>query len=232
MFWNLVDFANIALIHEQFHIDEWSRVWLRIPIALLIFVWGSRCFFPLWTELFARGFALSLPQFPSRLFGLFPQLLHIALAHQPLQSPALASPTGLQRSGSDRRIIWILFDELSYHQTFDHPAPGIEVPNFNDCVTGDIVQSAEPAGFLYRSHHSILVLGKPIDQIRSTINGELWYRDQVQQRWFWLRSKATLFALAQRNGWNTGNRWLVHSLLPHARSCGQQMFLGSEFNSG
>ena len=224
MFWNLVDFANIALIHEQFHIDEWSRVWLRIPIALLILSGALACFFPLWTELFARGVRLVIAAVSFSAVWIVPQLLHIALAHQPLQSPALASPTGLQRSGSDRRIIWILFDELSYHQTFDHPAPGIEVPNFNRLRDGSISFSQlRPAGFYTDRIIPSLFLGKPIDQIRITINGELWYRDQVQQRWFGYDPNATLFALAQRNGWNTGiDGWFIpycRTLAPVVNRC-------------
>jgi hypothetical protein len=55
-----------------------------------------------------------------------------------------------------------------------------------------------------------LFLGSRIDQIRSTVTGDLWYKDELQNRWLAYDPNATLFALAERNGWNSAvDGWFV-----------------------
>jgi hypothetical protein len=49
-----------------------------------------------------------------------------------------------------------------------------------------------------------LFLGRRIDQIRSTVDGDLGYYDESQQRWVSFDPNATLFGLAQQNGWSSG----------------------------
>jgi hypothetical protein len=132
-----------------------------------------------------------------------PQLLHLALVRQLDKRAAPNHPPIL--SGSNRRIVWILFDELSYEQAFDHPASGIKLPNFDRLHTGSVLFSnLKPAGFYTERIIPSLFLGRRIDQIRSTVYGDLWYKDETQNRWLAYDPNITLFALAQRNGWSSG----------------------------
>jgi hypothetical protein len=49
-----------------------------------------------------------------------------------------------------------------------------------------------------------LFLGHRFDRFRSSINGELSYRENSQRRWIVYDPHLTLFGLAQRSGWGTG----------------------------
>jgi hypothetical protein len=66
------------------------------------------------------------------------------------------------------------------------------------------LSNLKPAGFYTDRIIPSLFLGRRIDQIRSSLAGDLWYKDESQNRWLAYDPNATLFALAQRNGWNTG----------------------------
>jgi len=145
-----------------------------------------------------RGLAFSA-------FWIVPRLLHLALVH-PLDESAASNhrPTPTV-SGSSRRIVWILFDELSYDQTFDHRAFGIELPNFDRLRARSVSFShLRPAGFYTEQIIPSLFSGRRIDQIRSTVDGDLWYKDPSQNRWLAYDPSITLFAVAQQNGWSSG----------------------------
>ena len=47
-------------------------------------------------------------------------------------------------------------------------------------------------------------MGRRIDRTRSTVKGDLWYYDESQHRWIAYDPNATVFGLAQRNGWSSG----------------------------
>jgi hypothetical protein len=151
----------------------------------------------------ALRFALAALAFSA--LWIVPHLLHLALLRPPIQSAAPNHLSAFTSSGSNRRIIWILFDELSYDQTFEHPASGIKLPNFDRLRAGSVsFSNLKPAGNSTALIIPSLFLGQYINQTRSTIDGEFWYKDESQHRWLAYDPNATLFGLAQRSGWNTG----------------------------
>ncbi len=132
-----------------------------------------------------------------------PRLIHLALIRQP--TVAALHQSGPTPGNSNRRILWILFDEISYHQTFEHPLSGVSLPNFDRLRNESFsFSSLEPAGFSTDLVIPSLFLGRRIDQIRSTVHEDLWYKDGSQNRWLIYDPDATLFGLAQRNGWSSG----------------------------
>jgi len=136
---------------------------------------------------------------------IIPQLLYIASIHASNQATSPLQVPSAMHNSSDRRIVWILFDELSYDQTFDHPAPGIILPNFDRLRTESVSFSKlKPTGFYTKLVIPSLFLDRRIDRIRSTVHGYLWYKDESQNRWIAYDPNTTLFGLAQQNGWSTG----------------------------
>ena len=119
-----------------------------------------------------------------------------------------ASGAGL-RSKSLRaeggRIVWLLFDELSYDQTFDHRFPGLAMPAFDQFRSESVVFSdLKPAGYYTDRVIPSFFLGTPVDNIRSTLDGEPQVKLAGSQRWQAFDAHATLFSDAQRLGWTTG----------------------------
>ena len=211
MLWCIVDFAILVLVHQQYQvlrqyqIEHWGPIWWKSAFAILPMSGVLAYFLPRVTQPAVRALRLALAAFAFNAVWIVPQLLHLALLRQPGQSAPANILSTLTNSGSNQRIVWILFDELSYDQTFDHPATVIKLPNFDGLRAESVsFSNLSPSGNYTDKIIPSLFLGQRINQTRSTIDGELWYNDESQHRWIAYDPNATLFGLAQRSGGNTG----------------------------
>lgn len=149
-------------------------------------------------RIFVSAFAFSA-------LWIVPQLIHLALIRAPREASASLHPLTSVSGSLNHRIVWILFDELSYDQTFGHKAAGISLPNFNLLRNESVsFSNLSPAGFYTDRIVPSLLLGRPINQIRSTLDSNLSYMDESLGRWMVYDPDATLFAVAQKSGWTTG----------------------------
>jgi hypothetical protein len=203
--WRIVEIAIVGMQTDLRITAYWLGIWRQSCIAIFLLSGVLAFFLPRITQPAVRAVRLVIAAFAFSALWIVPQLLYLALVRQTVQSTAPSHLFAPANSSSNRRIIWILFDELSYDQTFDHPAPGMKLPNFDRLRTESVsFSNLKPAGFYTDRIIPSLFLGRRINQIRSTVDGNLWYKDESQNRWFAYDPNATLFALAQRNGWNTG----------------------------
>jgi hypothetical protein len=86
----------------------------------------------------------------------------------PLHDATLNKPTQPGRP----RVIWILFDELSYQQVYERRLPGLELPAFDALASESTVFThAVPAGAMTEMVLPALLSGEPIDDIRPLANG-------------------------------------------------------------
>lgn len=204
MLWRIADFA-VKMQTDLRIAAYWNGTRLQSCVATCL-VWGLLAYlFPRVAESATRAVRLVIASFAFCAIWIIPQLLHLALIRQPAQSAAPEHLTIVAESGFNQRIIWILFDELSYDQTFDHRTLGMNLPNF-DLLRAESVSfsNLKPAGFGTDLIIPSLFLGQRIDQIRSTVSGDLWYKDESQRRWLAYDANATLFGVARRGGWSTG----------------------------
>ncbi len=139
-----------------------------------------------------------------------PELLHQGLQAQrtdssgPVTHPVPAPGRG-KVTNRDQRIVWLLFDELSYDQTFDHRFPGLAMPSFDDFKSKSVVFSdLKPVGINTDRVIPSFFLGRPVDKIRSDLDGEPMFQFAGSQQWQAFDANATLFADAHRLGWTTG----------------------------
>jgi len=205
MLWRIVDLSISLLSNSDYHSFRWAYAWKQSCIVILLLSATLAYFLPNITLPAVRAVRLVVAGLAFSAFWIVPRLLHLALVH-PLDESAASNhrPTPTV-SGSSRRIVWILFDELSYDQTFDHRAFGIELPNFDRLRARSVSFShLRPAGFYTEQIIPSLFSGRRIDQIRSTVDGDLWYKDPSQNRWLAYDPSITLFAVAQQNGWSSG----------------------------
>jgi len=183
----------------------WNHARSEICIAMLLLSGLLACFRPRITEPLVRIIRVVVASFAFSALWIVPQLVLIAMAGEPhaAAKPSLQSPDA--DNTPRRRIIWILFDELSYDQTLDHPAPGIKLPNFDRLRTESVsFSNLTPVGYDTDRIIPSLLLGRRINDIRSTIAGDLWFRDENQGRWVVYNPNETLFGVARQNGWNSG----------------------------
>lgn len=137
------------------------------------------------------------------LLWIYPQLLCTAIRTH-------ASTIKFDRSvhaaaAAQGRVIWILLDELSYDQVFEHRQPDVRLPHFDELRNSSVVFSdVQPAGYLTEKIVPALLLGRPIDAIRSSLRRDLYVHDAETSRWGLFDEQASIFGTAKDAGWTTG----------------------------
>jgi hypothetical protein len=157
-------------------------------------------------SLFLLGFS-TLWMFPELLYGAGRSFTH--------EASSFHGESNIRLNATEPRIIWIIFDELSYDQAYEHRWTGLDLPNF-DRLLGESVTftNVRPAGFYTEDVIPSLFLGRAVSQIRVSTSGELSvYLDDVHQ-WRLFDASQTIFADARRSGWTSG---LVGWRLPYCR---------------
>lgn len=183
---------------------------LALSLALLIpsvFVWR---FFPAAYRKLAAAVQWGYLSLGVCILWVLPQLVLLAIHHQPHEAMASsreASAAGLraQASAGESRIIWILLDELSYDQAFEHRQPGLKLPNF-DALRAESTSfsDVQPAGYYTDYIVPALLRGRPVTSIDSSLDGALSVRESRNARWERFDPQSTVFADAERMGWSTG----------------------------
>jgi Sulfatase len=201
--WRIVDVAIQVQANEQI-IADWERARMLSFIGLFLLLGALAHFLVRRTELFLRAVHLLIASFALCALWVVPELVFVTIAHGPNESSTYRR-ISLQHRAPNKRIVWILFDELSYDQTFDHPNPEIQLPNLDRFRDESVsFTNLQPAGYYTDRIIPSLLLGRRIDRIRGTLQGDLWYLDESENRWVPYDPDATLFGLAKLNGWNSG----------------------------
>jgi hypothetical protein len=127
------------------------------------------------------------------------------------QDPSLPGAAG-------NRIIWIMFDELSYDQTFDHPQPGVVLPAFDGLRNQSFsFSNIKPAGYYTENIIPTILLGQQVDMIRRTSEDQFSYKKKDQKQFRQFDPRDTIFNTARAEGWTAG---LVGWLIPYCRFMG------------
>jgi len=136
------------------------------------------------------------------IFWMLPELVYMAVKAEPHDVVSF-SRTASQNAPPERRIVWVLFDELSYDQTFEHRQPDIDLPNF-DRFAGESVSfgNVQPVGYYTELIIPSLLWGKQIRQERSDFAGHAAVK--TAEGWRAYSSDQTLFADAERAGLHAG----------------------------
>jgi hypothetical protein len=102
-------------------------------------------------------------------------------------------------------VVWILLDELSYDQVYEHRLADLQLPHFDELKSGSVVFSdVQPEGYFTERILPALFIGRRINNIRSSTNRDLQYHDYFEGRWERFNQQATVFGEAKRLGWTTG----------------------------
>jgi hypothetical protein len=102
------------------------------------------------------------------------------------------------------RVIWIVLDELSYQQVYEKRFPGLQLPAFDQLASQSTVFThVVPAGIYTHIVIPSLLSGRPIDQIRSSADGQLFTHDPASNAWQRFDPHDTVFQDALNNGYTT-----------------------------
>jgi hypothetical protein len=112
--------------------------------------------------------------------------------------------TSLQPPRVHPLLVWIIFDELSYDQVFEHRSRDLNLPNF-DALRNEstVFTDTQPAGYHTVKIIPSLLTGKIVDGIRYNFHNRLWVHHENESGWAPINGQQTVFADAQQNGWRT-----------------------------
>jgi Sulfatase len=102
------------------------------------------------------------------------------------------------------RLVWVVFDELSYDQVFEDRADGLALPNF-DALRNEstVFTNAQPIGDKTVKILPSLLSGRVIDKYNFTFDNRLQVHDVGTHGYTLLDGSGTVFADAQKSGWRT-----------------------------
>jgi hypothetical protein len=101
-------------------------------------------------------------------------------------------------------LVWIVFDELSYDQVFEHRAHDLNLPNFDALRSeGTLFTDTQPAGYHTVKIIPSLLTGRIVDGIRYNFHNRLWVHHEAESGWAPIDGAQTVFADADQAGWRT-----------------------------
>ena len=102
------------------------------------------------------------------------------------------------------RIIWIVLDELSYDQAYEHRFPGLKLPAFDALASNATVfTQARPFNVYTEIVLPGLLAGKPFDQIRALSKTELSVHNLATGKWQTFQQHDTVLQDALNAGYST-----------------------------
>ncbi len=171
-----------------------------------------------WYSWLIRGARLVLLLLGFSIVWVLPELITMAFYPQPHEAAGFSHSVA---QTPQRRIVWILFDELSYDQLFDHRQTGVDYPSFDRFAAESVKFSdVQPAGFFTELVIPSLLEGERVTADRSDLDGRLWVKTMENPHWRLYPADQSLFGDAKRAGWSTG---AVGWYNPYCRIFAQQL---------
>jgi hypothetical protein len=193
-----------------------GRVQALLPFGL------PELFAPIFTFAWPAALLLLFLRFPSRyrqamifgsrlgaafaLFAVFSiaQLLWLTTWKPGPHQQIAAWNQGTQPPRQHPRLVWVLFDELSYDQLFEHRAHDIQLSNFDRLrAESTLYTETQPIG-----NHTVtivpsLIAGKVVDDYRFRWNNRLDLHFTGERGWHTASGANSIFGEAQQAGWRT-----------------------------
>ena len=222
MLWRFLDsvvtFVNAWASQLSHKIYFWDPI--RNPVCIAILAVSLLCawFVPRFAD---RTIGYVRLLVAASAFAIMPILPHLvrdmSLRPTPQGTIAVNQDPSLPGAAGNR-MIWIMFDELSYDQAFDHPQPGIVLPAFDRLRDQSFsFSNVKPAGYYTENIIPTILLGQQVDIIRRTSEDRFSYKTKDQKQFREFDPRDTIFNTARAEGWTTG---LVGWLVPYCRFMG------------
>ncbi len=195
-----------------------ARAFMAILVGALVLLWVR----PESYRAAVRGMLVALLLVGVTAVWMVPELLYQGLRTQRIDTPKLVqNPVAANRAlvaQQGGRIVWLLFDELSYDQTFEHRFAGLALPSFDKFKRESIVfTNLQPVAYSTELVIPSLFLGKPVAKIRSDLDGDARVRFSGSAQWQAFDADATVFSDGHRLNWTTG---IVGWFNPYCRILG------------
>jgi len=101
-------------------------------------------------------------------------------------------------------LVWVVFDELSYDQVFEHRAHDLALPHFDELrQVSTVFSNVQPVGYKTVKIIPSLLTGRVIDDYRFRFNNNFDVHYEGVHGWQPVRGGNSVFGDAQRAGWRT-----------------------------
>jgi hypothetical protein len=132
------------------------------------------------------------------------QLLFVMLWKPGPQQHTVAWATQPQPPRVHPKIVWVLLDELSYDQVFEHRARNLNLPNFDALrAQSTLFTDAQQVGSRTVKVVPSLLTGHGVDDTRFTFENKLRVHYTNVHGWHPLDGWGTVFGDAKKQGWRT-----------------------------
>ncbi|HEY1579142.1 MAG TPA: sulfatase-like hydrolase/transferase [Terracidiphilus sp.] len=139
------------------------------------------------------------------LLVILPRLVMESFSRMPHEQAGFHRPVSNAWRPGELRVVWILFDELSYQQAFEHRQPGIELPAFTRLAGESITFSQlSPVGYETERIIPSLLSGEPVTDVKGDARGRMLLQHHAHAPWEHFDQNTTIFAAAKQQGWGTG----------------------------
>ena len=136
---------------------------------------------------------------------LLPKLAWQALHFEAPEQTSFVNPSLQPAASAQPRIVWILMDELSYHEVFEDPPSGLAFPNFERFAQHSTTFSnLQPTGYHTEEVIPGLILGQPVADVEHIYGRPFRFRSTYRGAWHPYDPAQTIFGDAHRLGWTTG----------------------------
>jgi Sulfatase len=171
-----------------------------LPILLLALWW-------LRSKMLQRALDATRAFFTVATFGmliLLPKLAWQGLRFEASEPSSFSHPLPTAAS-IQPRIIWMLMDELSYNQIFEHRPPGLTFPNLEQFAQHSTTFSdLQPTAYYTEEVIPGLFLGQHIADVEHIYGRPFRFRSVDRGPWYPYDPWQTVFGDARRLGWTTG----------------------------
>ncbi|HEX3986900.1 MAG TPA: sulfatase-like hydrolase/transferase [Acidobacteriaceae bacterium] len=155
-----------------------------------------------WYQSAVQGMRWVLVLLGFSIIWILPELAVMAFHPEPHETAGFTEPVA---TAPQRQIVWMLFDEASYDQIFDHRQPGVELPHFDALARTSVSFSdVQPAGYYTEKVIPSLLQGEMITQEKSDLDGRLFVKTEEHGHWRLYPDEQSLFGDARQEGWSTG----------------------------
>ena len=101
-------------------------------------------------------------------------------------------------------LVWIVFDELSYDQLFEHRAPNLALPNFDALrAQSTLFTNTQSIGIHTVKVLPSLLTGRQIDAVRYSFHNRLWVHHADGSGRQLVDGPSSVFGDAVQSGWRT-----------------------------
>jgi len=195
------------LLHRTYTL--FPGTWLKGLIPVIAVFWAALLLllmmvFPIWYRRFIR-FADALGIFFAVFaFSAILQLLWVIRWKPAPQQYAASWMKSPQPPRDHPLLVWVVFDELSYDQAFEHRARDLDLPGFDAMrAISTTFTNAQPVGLKTVKIIPSLLSGHPVDDFEFGFDNKLQVHYTGVHGWHPLNGADTVFGDARQNGWRT-----------------------------